>query len=95
MKLLLDESVPRGLPVCFPQRFEVQTAPKTGWAGIGNGELIQRAATAGFDALITADSNIEYQQNLKNLPIAIIVLRALTNRMEHLRPLRATSRGYP
>ena len=87
MKLLLDESVPRKLAACFPQDFEIRTVPKMGWAGIENGELIQRAAKSGFDALITADRNIEHQQNLKTLPITVIVLRGRQNRMQELQPL--------
>ena len=32
-----------------------------GWAGSNNGDLITRATTHGFAALITADQGIEYQ----------------------------------
>ena len=57
-----------------------------GWAGKRNGELLQLAAT-GFDALLTADQNLEHQQDLRALPVAVIVLVAPTNRIESLRPL--------
>ena len=39
MKLLFDESVPRQLGVYFPDRIEVQTAQRMGWAGSKNGDL--------------------------------------------------------
>ena len=56
------------------------------WAGKRNGELLQLAATE-FDALLTADQNLEHQQNLRDLPVAVIVLVAPTNRIESLSPL--------
>src|SRR5438093_8655384 len=40
-----------------------------------------------FDALLTADQNIEFQQNLKTLPMAVVVLVANSNRLESLEPL--------
>ena len=58
-----------------------------GWAGTKNGELLQLAANGGFCALITADQGIEYQQNLTNLPVSIIVLIARRTRLADLLPL--------
>jgi uncharacterized protein YpbB len=48
-----------------------------------NGDLL---AVAGerFDVLITIDKGIEYQQNLKKLPISILLLQSRSNRLEHL-----------
>ena len=60
-----------------------------GWAGKQNGELLQLAA-ADFDALLTADRNLEHQQNVGALPIAVVVLVAPTNRIESLGPLLPT-----
>ena len=57
-----------------------------GWAGRQNGELLLLAATE-FDAFLTADQNLEHQQNLEALPLAIIVRVAPTNRIASLRPL--------
>ena len=86
-KLLLDESVPRRLADFFPDRFLVSTAPKMGWSGKENGDLLALAAQASFSALITADQNMEYQQNLNTLPIGMIVLIAHQNRIEDFSPL--------
>jgi len=36
--------------------------------------LLRVAEEAGFDVLLTADSNLAYQQNLKGRKIAIVVL---------------------
>ena len=57
-----------------------------GWTGLSNGALLRRAA-AEFDAVVTADQNIEFQQNLSALPIAVVVLVASSNRLESLEPL--------
>jgi hypothetical protein len=46
-----------------------------------------RQAAEKFDVVITADQNIEFQQNLKELPIAVVVLVAPTNRIESVEPL--------
>lgn len=58
-----------------------------GWGGIENGELLALAAAAGFDALLTKDANLQYEQNLVNLPIAVIVLRARSNDLDDICPL--------
>jgi hypothetical protein len=57
-----------------------------GWTGLSNGELLRQAADS-FDAVLTADQNIEFQQNLRTLPIAVVVVVARTNRVESLQPL--------
>jgi predicted nuclease of predicted toxin-antitoxin system len=65
---------------------DVKTARQMGWATIKNGELLALAAQQ-FDVLVTVDRNLSFQQNLVVFPIAVIVLRARTNRLAHLRPL--------
>ena len=87
VKLLLDESVPRRLAEFFPDNFHISTVPGMGWSGIANGELLTLAARESFAALITADQNIEYQQNTESLPLALIVLVAHRNRIEDFSPL--------
>ena len=52
----------------------MEVAEDRGWDLIGNGDLIQAAEAAGFDAVVTADQNIVYQQNLKGRRIALVVL---------------------
>ena len=51
----------------------VSTAYELGWAQLENGELLQ-AAEAAFDAFITTDQNLRYQQNLTGRRLAIPVL---------------------
>ena len=44
-------------------------------------------AAAKFDAFVTTDQNIEFQQNLSALPIAVLVVVAKSNRMKDVGPL--------
>jgi predicted nuclease of predicted toxin-antitoxin system len=85
VRILLDESLPGPLARLLPSH-EVRTVAQMGWSGTRNGPLLQLAA-ADFDVLLTADQNLEHQQNLSILPIAVVVLVAATNRIESLRPL--------
>ena len=85
MRILLDESVPRRLGA-FLLGHETATVSRLGWTGIKNGRLLALAADK-FDVLLTADQNIEYQQNLSTLPMAVLVLVVGSNRMEVVAPL--------
>ena len=87
MKLLLDESVPRLLARSFPGTFDIRTVPQMGWAGIKNGSLLTLASQEGFDALVTTDRSMEYQQNPDTLPVTIIVLISYRTRVQDLEPL--------
>ena len=87
MKLLLDESVPRRLAASFAESYPVHTVQQMEWEGTGNGLLLSLAAGRGFDARVTVDRGIECQQNLEELPIAVIVMLAHRNRLRDLQPL--------
>ncbi len=85
MRVLLDESLPRPLAKQIVGH-DARTVSQMKWTSLGNGALLKQAATA-FDVLLTADQNIEFQQNLTTLPIAVIVFVADSNRMESLESL--------
>jgi hypothetical protein len=85
MRILLDESLPRSLRGELTGH-SVKTVAEMGWSAIENGELLRRAAEQ-FDVLVTADQNLQFQQNMDALPISVIVLAARTNRLDDLRPL--------
>ena len=87
MKLLLDESLPRRLATLFHGSFEVRTVQQMGWAGSGNGELLRLAADCGFDAPVTVDQGFEHEQNLNNLPVSVVIMVAVRNRLQELQPL--------
>ena len=85
MRILLDESLPIELRDALP-RHAVRSVQEMGWSALTNGELLRRAVDE-FDVFLTADQNLQYQQNIKILPIAVAVLVARSNRIESLRPL--------
>ena len=85
MHLLLDECVPKRLTRELPGH-EVRTVQDMGWAGIKNGALLKLADTQ-FDALLTVDQGIEYQQNLSGLSISVVIMLAASNDVDDLRPL--------
>lgn len=85
MRDLLDE--------CLDCRFsrslgphEVRSVRQENWTGLKNGDLLSRAHSK-FDAFLTVDANIEHQQNVAAFDIAIIVIRARSNRADDLNPL--------
>jgi hypothetical protein len=63
--------------------FEVLTVADQGWVGITNGQLLSRAA-AEFNVFVTVDRNLPFQQHLPKFAIAVILLRAKTNRVVDL-----------
>jgi predicted nuclease of predicted toxin-antitoxin system len=85
MRILLDEDLPRRLCALLVGH-DATTVPRSGWAGVKNGKLLALAASK-FDVFLTMDQNLEYQQNMATLPISVLVVQAVSNRMEHLTPL--------
>ncbi len=83
--ILLDENLPADLAAQLTGH-QVETVAGVGWAGIQNGNLL-RAAEGRYDAFITMDRSLEHQQNLGSLRLRVVILRAPSNRMLHLRPL--------
>jgi hypothetical protein len=85
MKLLLDECVPRKLRNYLPG-IECQTVPEAGLAGKKNGELLSLAERGGFQVFLTVDRGIEYEQNLRNRAIGVVVIDAKSSRLDDLLP---------
>lgn len=85
MRLLLDECVDRRLARDITGH-EVSTVVGLGWAGVRNRALLQRCA-GRFDAFVTVDRNLAFQQHIDALSFGVIVLRARSNRLTDLRPL--------
>jgi len=86
LRVLLDENVDRLLKPLFDPAFYVVTVQEHGWTGKANGALLRSAATA-FDAFVTMDRNLPYQQNLKALDLAVVVIHARSNAFAHVGPL--------
>lgn len=85
MRIFLDECVDRRLARDLIGH-EVKTAHEMGWTSIINGQLLALAAEQ-FDLFLTVDRNLAFQQNLVSFSIAVVVLRAKTNRLADLRRL--------
>ena len=79
--MLLDACVPSRLAGELPDH-EVQTAPKMSWADL-DGPLLDAMAER-FDVLVTVDKSLPKQQRIDNRPLAVVVLRAKTNRLADL-----------
>ena len=65
---------------------DVRTVQSMGWAGTSNGQLLA-IARPEFDVFLTADQNLEHQQNLSDIRVGIVVVTARDNRIETLEPL--------
>ena len=85
MRLLLDESVPRRMRHALPGH-TVKTVVEMGWGGVKNGALLALAAPQ-FDVFITVDKALPYQQHIADLPIAVVLLSAYSNKLQVLLPL--------
>ena len=73
LRILFDQGTPAPLRH-FLSHHEVATAYEMGWSKLKNGELLNAAEANGFETLVTTDSNLRYQQNLKSRRIAVVVL---------------------
>jgi hypothetical protein len=85
VRILLDECIDWRLSRDL-MGHEIKTARQMGWSSRKNGELLALAATA-FDAFITVDRNLSFQQNLSAVPLAIVVLQCKSNRLADLKVL--------
>src|ERR1700728_413593 len=86
MRILLDECIPRKLKYSLPDQ-QCQTVPEAGLAGKKNGTLLNLAESGGVEIFVTMDKGLEYEQNLAGRSIAILILRAMSNRLAALLPL--------
>ncbi len=86
MRLLLDENLPKRLKQDLKEQ-EVYTAADKGWTGISNGKLLGLLTQNKFDALLTFDKNLQYQQNFTKYTITVIVLNAPDNSYSTLKEL--------
>ena len=82
MRILLDACVPRRLRDSLSGH-EVRTAPEMGWGDLDNGALLD-AMAGHFDVLVTVDKRLPQQQNIKDRPFGVVVLRAKSNRLSDL-----------
>lgn len=73
MRVLLDHDVPHGLRSQFSDEHEVITAQYQGWASYDDDQLLS-AAEKEFDILVTLDTNLAHQQNVRSREIGVVVI---------------------
>jgi uncharacterized protein DUF5615 len=73
VRVLFDQGTPVPLRESLAQH-DVSTAHERGWSTLKNGALLDTAEQEGFAVLVTTDTNLKYQQNLKVRRIAIVIL---------------------
>lgn len=88
MRILIDECVDWRL-LRDPPSHDVKTVRQMGWNETVNGALL-RLAEQKFDVLLTTDKNLSFQQNVVRFSIGVVVLRARSARLRHLRDLVPT-----
>jgi predicted nuclease of predicted toxin-antitoxin system len=86
MKVLIDENLSERLHADF-LRHKAYTVSYMGWKGKENGELIRMMIECQFEALITLDKNLQYQQNFKQYPMVVVVIHAAKTEYKFLQPL--------
>ena len=85
MRILLDENLPRN-PAAHLVGHECRMVVACGWSGKKNGDLLA-LADPQFDVLLTLDKNLPYRQNLDTKQIAVLIVRARSNRIQDLLPV--------
>jgi hypothetical protein len=73
VKVLFDQGTPAPLRKALTGHV-VATAHEQGWSELENGSLISAAEENGFEAFVTTDKNLKYQQSLTGRRMAIVVL---------------------
>ncbi len=73
MLILFDQGTPEPLRGVLSGH-KVETAYERGWNAYKNGDLLKAAEAAGFEAIVTTDQNLRYQQNLPGRQLAVVVL---------------------
>ena len=82
-RVLFDEDVPRQLRRDLTE-FEIRTVQEQGWSSLQNGALLNRAAKQ-FAVFVTADTNLQYQQNIQRHEIGIVVIATGDTRLPSIR----------
>ncbi len=72
MRVLLDHNIPAQLGRLLSD-YEVRTARQMKWDHLENGDLLKAGENNGFDAMLTADQSIYYQQNNRLRKLALVI----------------------
>jgi len=86
MRILIDECLD-WRPGRALAEHDCVSVQRMGWSGIQNGRLLALAEQNNFDLFLTSDRNLSFQQNLAKFKIAVVVLTAVSNQLQHTVPL--------
>ena len=87
MKVLLDENLPVKLKYRFSTAITVFTVTDLKWTSLKDKELLENVNKGYFDALVTSDKNIIFQQKVEKYSFRFIIVIARNNQYETLLPL--------
>jgi hypothetical protein len=86
VRLLPDECVPRPLKRDLTGH-DVSAVVERGWSSKRNSDLLKLMLSESFEAFLTVDQNLPFQQNVAASGVAVVVVVARTNRLKEIRPL--------
>ncbi len=64
----------------------VEHTKALGWETLSNGALLKAAEEAGFNAFVTVDKGLRFQQNLKGRTVTLITLDVPLTGLRHIEP---------
>lgn len=85
MRVLLDSNLPRAFGALLPGH-RTESTHQRRWSDLDDAPLLA-AAEAEYDAFVTMDQNLRFQQNLRGHRLRIIVLKAVRNTLPVLAPM--------
>ena len=88
MRVLLDSNLPRAFATLLPGH-RTATTHQRQWSDLDDGPLLD-AAEAEFDAFVTMDQNLRFQQNLRGRRLRIVVIRARSNKWNDVHPIASS-----
>jgi len=86
MKILIDENLPIKLKDKLID-YEVFTVRDMNWNSVKNGKLLKLAVENCFNIFITTDKNLQFQQNISKIGLALIVMNVRLLKWSMVEPL--------
>ena len=88
MRVLLDSNLSRAFATLLPGH-RTDTTHQRRWSDLDDGALLT-AAEVEYDAFVTMDQSLRFQENLRGHRLRIVLIRAPRNSLPVLAPLAPT-----
>lgn len=85
MRVLMDGNLPVAFAGLLPGH-RIDSTHQRRWSNLDDGPLLA-AAEAEYDAFLTMDQSLRFQQNLRGRQLRIVVIRSVRNTLPSLSPL--------